>query len=256
MAVTLNASTSTGYIQTADTSGILTLQNNGTDAVTVTSGNVGIGTSSPAQKLHVQSSGNTFLRIEDTLANGYNAATLYANDQRTFRVGVLGTVGGFTNGALIVYDETAATYRMAISAGGEVYIAGTSDQGAYNLQCNGTGVWGAGAYVNGSDERIKENITPIVSGLDVVTKLNPVTYRYKESWSKDRNIQPGFIAQEMLVAMEGKDYVDGVVMQGGAESYYSVAYQNVIPLLTKAIQEQQAMIEELKTKVAALEGGA
>jgi hypothetical protein len=40
MAVTLNASTTTGLVQSADTSGIITLQNNGTNAVTITSGNL------------------------------------------------------------------------------------------------------------------------------------------------------------------------------------------------------------------------
>jgi len=40
MAVTLNASTTTGLVQSADTSGIITLQNNGTNAVTVDSGNL------------------------------------------------------------------------------------------------------------------------------------------------------------------------------------------------------------------------
>jgi len=220
------------------------------------SGNVGIGTSSPAQKFTLQSSGNTYLLIEDTLANGYNAATLYKNTDRQFRVGCLGGIGGFTNGALIVYDETAATYRMVINSTGEVIVGGTTDQGAYNLQCNGTGVWGAGAYVNGSDERIKEDIAPIQSGLDVVEKLNPVTYRYKESWTKDQSVQTGFIAQELLTALEGEVYVDGVVQQGGSEGYYSVAYQNIIPILTKAIQEQQAMIDTMKQEIAELKGAA
>ncbi len=40
MAVTLNASTTTGLVQSADTSGIITLQNNGTNAVTVDNGNL------------------------------------------------------------------------------------------------------------------------------------------------------------------------------------------------------------------------
>jgi hypothetical protein len=88
-----------------------------------------------------------------------------------------------------------------------------------------------------------------MSGLDVVTKLNPVTYRYKEDWSKDQSTQTGFIAQELLVAMEGKNYVDGVVMQGGSEGYYSVAYQNIIPLLTKAIQELNAKVKALEAQL-------
>jgi hypothetical protein len=40
MAVTLNASTSSGLVQTADTSGVLTLQSNGTNALSVSSSNL------------------------------------------------------------------------------------------------------------------------------------------------------------------------------------------------------------------------
>jgi len=135
--------------------------------------------------------------------------------------------------------------------GNEIWIGGTTDRGAFNLQCNGTGVWGAGAYTNGSDERIKENITPLDTGLDVVAKLNPVTYTYKEEWSRDQSTQTGFIAQDLLVALEGKNYVDGIVNQ--SSEYMSVAYQNIIPILTKAIQEQQTIINDLKARVETLE---
>lgn len=141
--------------------------------------------------------------------------------------------------------------RARITTGGEFYIAGTADQGAYNLQVNGTGVWGAGAYVNGSDARIKDDIAPLTSGLDVVAKLKPVQFRYKESWSKDTALQPGFIAQDLQAALTEQPYADGVVLQG--PEYMSVAYQALIPLLTKAIQEQQTQIEDLKGRLAVLE---
>jgi hypothetical protein len=147
---------------------------------------------------------------------------------------------------------TNAAERARITTGGEVYIAGTTDQGAYNLQVNGTGVWGAGAYVNGSDERLKEDIATIDAALDVVTSLRPVTFRYKEAYSKDQSIQPGFIAQELQAAMAGKSYLGGIVQEG--PQHLNVAYQSLIPLLTKAIQEQQAIIEQLKADVAALKG--
>jgi hypothetical protein len=147
---------------------------------------------------------------------------------------------------------TGGSERVHINTSGEVCVAGNADNGAYNLQCNGTGVWGAGAYVNGSDERIKDNIAPLDSGLDVVTKLNPVTYKYKEGWSKDQSTQTGFIAQELLTALNGKNYVNGVVQQNS--QYMSVAYQNIIPILTKAIQELNEKLEAQSKEIAELKG--
>lgn len=216
------------------------------------SGNVGIGTSSPSVKLDVVT---TAADDGGQITGGATGANLYLKNTgtggRTYRIYSTGSSSASGAGFLGFYDETASAFRMGITSGGEVYIAGTTDRGAYNLQCNGTGVWGAGAYVNGSDERIKENITSLDSGLDVIAKLNPVTYKYKKDWSKDQSTQTGFIAQELLVALEGKNYADGIVQQGG--EYMSVAYQNIIPLLTKAIQEQQDIIKALETRIQTLE---
>lgn len=141
---------------------------------------------------------------------------------------------------------TSGNERARINTNGEIFIAGTTDRGAYNLQCNGTGVWGQGAYVNGSDARMKEDVSPITSGLDVVAKLNPVQFRYKKEVSRDTNLQPGFIAQELKVALEDKAYVNGVVQKGS--EFYSVAYQTLIPILVKAIQELKAEVDALKGK--------
>jgi hypothetical protein len=65
MASIINAATSGGLISTADTSGILQLQTASTTAVTVNaSQNVGIGTASPASKLHIVSTTLPQLRVE------------------------------------------------------------------------------------------------------------------------------------------------------------------------------------------------
>jgi hypothetical protein len=80
MAVTINASTSAGLVQTADTSGVLALQTAGTTAVTVdASQNVGIGTSSPTVKLHVSgfvlSGGQNYsARFSDAVNSTYSIA--------------------------------------------------------------------------------------------------------------------------------------------------------------------------------------
>ena len=141
--------------------------------------------------------------------------------------------------------------RMRITSAGEVIIASASDQGDYNLQVNGTGVWAAGAYVNGSDARIKENVAPLNVGLAAVAKLKPVQFSYKADWSSDNDIQPGFIAQDLRAALAGEPCLDGIVKQGA--EYLSVSYQALIPVLTKALQELQSEVEALKARVATLE---
>jgi hypothetical protein len=208
------------------------------------SGNVGIGTSSPSTKLNIAASG-TGVALQ---FNGYI-------DAQNIQAKIECERPNFNNFEaemrFYTHNGTSLAQQMVLSQNGELRV-GNTDNGAYNLQCNGTAVWGAGAYVNGSDERIKNDIAPISSGLDVVAKLNPVTYKYKENWSQDQSTQTGFIAQELLTALDGQVYVDGVVQQGGAEGYYSVAYQNIIPILTKAIQELNAKVEAQAAEIAAL----
>ena len=110
-------------------------------------------------------------------------------------------------------------------------------------------LWGQGSYVNGSDIKLKENIKPINSGLYYVNKLKPVEYNYKPIYSSDPSRQLGFIAQDVIFALE--DLSDAVVKDNG--DIYSMAYQNLIPLAVKAIQEQQAIIETQNTKITELE---
>jgi hypothetical protein len=113
-------------------------------------------------------------------------------------------------------------------------------------------VWGQGAYVNGSDASIKQNVSNLPPSLDVVKNLRPVTFEYKPEYSQDQTIQAGFIAQELREAMQGQDYLDGIVQQG--TNHLNVAYQSIIPVLTKALQEAIGRIETLEAEVAALKG--
>jgi hypothetical protein len=198
------------------------------------SGNVGIGTSSPGAKV-------------DLVGPALTAAT-----PSTYALWVANSGG--SNGDLAMGSNASAAFIQSFgskplilnSIGNEVYIGGTTDQGAYNLQVNGTGVWGAGAYVNGSDRNLKEEIAPLADALDIVSAMKPVTFRYKEEYSSDRSVQPGFIAQELQEALAGQVYVDGVVQAG--PDHLNVAYQTLIPVLVKAVQELTARVAQLEGK--------
>jgi hypothetical protein len=213
-------------------------------------GNVLVGTTLSGARMVVKTDSATPTRGIALTTTDYN----YTDTGTLLQLG-FGSATGNTNCRISGFSAGITAYANLIlnADGGEVICGSTTDNGAYNLQCNGTGVWGAGAYVNGSDSRIKEDIQPLASGLDVVEKLNPVTYKYKETWSSDQSIQSGFIAQELLTALDGQIYIDGVVQQGGTEGYYSVAYQNLIPVLAKAIQELKSENDTLKSRIEALE---
>jgi hypothetical protein len=249
----------------ADTWAVAT---NGSERLRVDSnGRVGIGTTSPTLPLQVERAANdtdTRIAVRNT-SNGSSAVTyitigndtsstagiiaLNSNANTTGPGGDGLTIGTQTSSNFTL--RTNNTERVRITSAGEVLVGGTTDNGAYNLQCNGTGVWGAGAYVNGSDERIKEEIAPIGDCLEAVAQLNPVTFKYKETWTADRNVQSGFIAQELQSAFADKNYLEGLVNTEGP--YLSVAYQNLIPVLTKAIQELNTKVEALEARVAELE---
>jgi hypothetical protein len=251
---------------------------NATEKVRITGdGNVGIGTDSPTALLHIKGPGFPLARIErattftnqvrstfssvhsttEDMIDGFGSDISFIIQDSSGVSNEIANFGAYrdgadNNGALAFYTRIsgAKSERMTIRASGKVLI-GTTDNGAYNLQCNGTGVWGAGAYVNGSDARLKEDIKPILSGIDYINKMNPVSFKYLESYSKDRTIQTGFIAQELKEVFKDEEWVEGIVKKGN--KHYNVAYQNIIPILVKAIQEQQTIIEDLKSRIEQLE---
>jgi hypothetical protein len=254
-AITTTGDTNTGmFFPAADT---IAFAEGGTEAIRIDSaGNVGLGTTSPQVKFQVVGD----VAVHANLA--YMSNLYFSGGWKYIGNGSGGVLKLSESDGSINFQQApnntsganaAATpvERMRITSGGEVYIAGTTDRGAFNLQCNGTGVWGAGAYTNGSDARIKDDIQPISSSLLVVNKLNPVTFKYKEDWSKDQSVQTGFIAQELQETLKDEIYINGLVSTGG--EYLSVAYQNITPLLTKAIQEQQTIINDLKTKIETID---
>jgi len=98
-------------------------------------------------------------------------------------------------------------------------------------------------YTTTSDYRRKENITPVVNGLERVQKLNPVSYTWIDDEAKI--VEEGFLAHEVQEA----GWETGVGGEKDGEDVQSMDYGRITPLLVKAIQEQQQQIEQLKTEI-------
>jgi len=106
------------------------------------------------------------------------------------------------------------------------------------------------SYNTSSDYRLKENIAPMTGALAKVAALNPVTY----NWKVDGSAGEGFIAHELQAVVPDcvtgeKDAVDAE----GKPQYQGVDTSFLVATLTAAIKEQQALIEQLTTRIAALE---
>jgi hypothetical protein len=178
---------------------------------------------------------------QEYIGNGFSTQYYQVNGEHIMRTAASGSAG-----ANITFTD-----YLRISTVGESNIVNNTDQGAYNLQVGGTGVWGAGAYVNGSDINVKNNIEDLDSSLNLINLLKPVTYKYNEYFNSDEEFQVGFIAQDVYQNFENKKYVNGIVKSDG--EILSMNYSALIPILTKAIQEQQAFIKALEQRIINLE---
>ncbi len=153
------------------------------------------------------------------------------------------------NHGLVVGTAWAATFPAPPNGAiieGSVGIGTTSP--SYTLHVNGT-AFALGAAGALSDIRHKDRVETLKNGaLEIVGKLRPVTYVWKEP--KDDGMkgeQIGFVAQEVQKVLPSV-----VLTEKNAEKTLGLKYTEIIPVLTKAIQEQQAEIEALKAQLAAL----
>lgn len=99
---------------------------------------------------------------------------------------------------------------------------------------------------NSSDRRLKTNIETIKTALPTLMKLNASYYNRKLNLEKG---EFGFIAQEVEEVLP--EIISVIDTENGEQ--YMMNYIQIIPLLTKGLQEQQQIIESLKERIEILE---
>jgi hypothetical protein len=264
---------------------IVGLSTDGTERMRIdSSGNVAIGTSSPLVE-----SGYATLRLDgssgsiiDVSAGGTSTGRIQsdANSLYLFGIGAR-PIQFWTNsaeraridssGALLVGTTTSLANGATISGGAgpqlslntttrftQLNFYNTGSQKGFVsfdntdtrliIQNASAGVYlssGATSWTSNSDERKKDIIEPIENATQKLSSLRTVIGKYKTDADGVR--RSFLIAQDVLAVFP--EAVDAA----NAEDL-GVAYADLIPVLVKAIQEQQAIITALTARVEALEG--
>jgi uncharacterized cupin superfamily protein len=150
------------------------------------------------------------------------------------------------NGALIV---SGSEHRGLVLSGSCVHVArylAVGDCSATHAitlpdTSDNSGKVKANAFLSYSSIRFKKNVQPLESPMDTLSKLNGVSYDWKDTGKKDY----GFIAEEV-----GKVLPEIVEWSADSEYANSMDYIRIISFLVEGVKEQEKKITDLQNKLA------
>lgn len=194
-------------------------------------GNVGIGTASPNQKVHMFNSG-----AQD------NVLLTMQNGTREWSLGVNGASDFFR-----ITDQTAGLARLTILNNGRIGVGTSAPDQVFSVNGDASKT-GGGSWQVFSDERLKNIQGKYNRGLSAVMRLQPLFYEYKSDNAlglKSEGQHVGFGAQAL-------QQVIPEAVTKTAEGYLMVNNDPIIWTMLNAIKEQQKEIADLKAQVQKL----
>ena len=233
----------------------------GTDQYSGVTGNVGIGTTTPANKLDVagkisvtETAGNEMVIINGPNWSHGSGTQTFGDGGGYFMVasneGYYESAGIYGDGDHVTIwspgDPAPGQASAYIYVNDEDYYDGATDSDPFNNSGLQAYLNTAGNWVAASDQRRKENIVEMDNMLSRLMKINGYTYNFKlqpvEIEKGDQiEVTYGVIAQEVI--QEFPEIVDVA-----ADGSHYVCYTELIPVLIEATKEQQEIIEDLKSE--------
>jgi len=183
--------------------------------------------------------------------------------------GDLNTMIGYNlgNSAVGVDDEVVIGNNVNGAGTNTVKIGTAAGNAVLNLDGSDTS-WAAS-----SDLRLKKDVADSTVGLNFIKALRPVTFKWNAKNAIANSLSQydadssspvygegkahhGFIAQEVKTVIDAhSDVVDGHnLWNTDPDGTQQVAQGALVPMLVKAIQEQNALIEALTARIKNLEG--
>ena len=196
----------------------------------------------------------------DALNSNTTGSGNTANGQNALQNNTTGS-GNTASGQNALFGNTTGSGNTAINPlnGGGNYTPVFNPTTENSRFCMGsTGVTNAYiqvAWTVVSDARDKTNFAPVPHGLEFVKALQPTAYQFRtarDSEETNGGVRYGFKAQDVL-ELEG---ANPVIVDNEDADKLRMIDTALIPVLVKAIQEQQALIESLTTRLTALESNS
>lgn len=231
-------------------------------AMDESTGNLGLFTSTPTEKVHV----NGNMKIGDRLTfdgdytyggttpgsaiHGTTASnehlTLFAQDSSSngASISLAGRTSAFWGNGRITYrasynssDGSPMHHFYRITSGGGVNALA-------ELQANGNMYIYGTSYNSASDRRLKKDIRPIESALDKVMALNGIYYRWNEKSGREDtdSVHLGVIAQEVQAIFPE-------AVQTNQDGFLALDRSSLVPVLIEAVKELKKENDSLRAEI-------
>jgi hypothetical protein len=242
-----------------------------------TSGNVGIGTSSPAAtaKVTIRDASIGLYRAENTVGgfatfgispNAESVGVINCTNELRFSMGSVERMRITSGGNLVVGNTTTINdARLTVMGGGTgIVVRHSSAAGGkfwnapyvnpsnqlYIINNANAGVTlsdGATAWAANSDLRLKDIIEPINNALEKVSSLRTVIGKYK---TDDESKRRAFlIGQDVETVLPEAVTKSKLVNSEDETEYLQVAYSDIVPLLAASIKELKAIVDQQSTEL-------
>jgi hypothetical protein len=213
--------------------------------ITFPSSSISIGTTTPSAQLHINST------VSNTSAPTLFLAQVDGSSQNYGQINtgdywhgliLRGIPSGYTNygvtaGDQMSFYEYGADFRFYKKNVSELTLQGRLNNGTWTV--TGDIV----AYGSPSDITLKTNIKPIQGALETVSKLQGVSFTWKED--TDTNNMVGIKDDLGFIAQDVQEVLPDLVRKND-NGLLSLRDKGIIPLLVESIKELKAEIEELK----------
>jgi len=229
----------TGEVRALNANGLKLYDDGGNGIFVKDGGNVGIGTTTPEQRLHVEGPDASVI-VHNTDAGGSKIRLL-----------VFDSASPTGNGGFSIYDVDNAAHRLTISGAGRVGIVDSSPSYIFDVQQGSATDPHADAWETHSSRKFKEDIVEV----GIAPDFNIKTYQYHIK-KKDGKIDPdqklhfGVVAEEVPEIIRGDSGKD---IDLGAYITYVYALTKGLKL---EISQLQGQVTTLEDRIAVLEGGA